>query len=1174
MATCVGEEGLDIGEVDLIVCFDAPKSPIRLVQRQGRTGRRRSGRIVVIVSEGKENQVYQRSQSSKNSIHRAIRDGCKKLDFYRHCLRMVPRHLKPQPYRMHMTVDEFEPGGNTKRKNKNPAGVKTVQSRFSAGGKRGAARGYLNEQELQCWSKELSLSDREFRAVEKSVEKCFSRDVPLLSLEKLKRKTGSGASPRHPGSLDTSYTHFPVSNSANTSGLGNRFSLSLSKWNHFQTAPLLTKVIGHSSASNVLTSCLEFGDLLHSTEGLGASYDLEMLTFLDRRDVKGGEASTSDDEGRGREQEIARGRRRHRRVFVDSSDDEDFVETSKHSKKDKTKSPENVDHNNTAEADDGTRHDLIGEDIGDDRTGPSCGEVSGEGSVVVSETRPPNRAPRSDVVFTASQHVVPKPPTADSFDWIDDLDPSQSSQPCQSSSRPSRPSQPSQQHQDGPNSPAIPDTEDTSDHGESRSGINPSTSEKEESCNLEGLTNCAGSKSDKTAFLTELDDPQDFVFITPKIPPGKRRSRIHHAACNAPDARTETLTRKSPPPALPVPTPTKSTARYSMDLFDDISTQDIFGDMSISASPLNGTSRSKCLGRVSSAKTSLRGSKEAGHSNRISLRSRKYVVGENAAMPIDIGDITVISESDPEEGQAAEGDDDDVMILSPIVLGTPQLPDGRKVADSAHVAGEEEEEEESYMLHCGRRKQRRINFLESPPNSDFQRQADSLHRKNVSSTGDEEVPVISRKKNCPAKRLVNRLSTSDDDDFVPPLRKRLNKSDKRTNLPNRHDECSDRVPLSSSSKQSLPNRKRACDFIEEEAELSQEDSMLCDDMDAQDSYNMDDSFINDNSMLTQYTPTHKPTRARTSAAAKSHDQVDMYKQSLISPKDKIFSKRKCDANRGKYRMAFSQRYHLLNHYMDKAGFRCDSESKKHGFRSRNGKNDRHELCSSGSEAEEMGVAYGEEDLEELSQSWEEDGEEGVAGEGSGAGFLTRDFDSEVQDSCRSKGPNVGVAVSCRGGIRNQRASPLSDSDIEEDISGHISPIGKERKHVSTSKPQGHTMPKALQLSRTLARLPDLQEATRPGGAQLSNIPEVTGPPVTRLPKATRASSLSGSGVAGPSSVSGTRLPGAPPIPRVPNNLLQHSKKGMRTVDMSKYKDIVISPSLLVSELTGIVYSPS
>ena len=31
VSTCVGEEGLDIGDVDLIVCYDVSKSPISLV---------------------------------------------------------------------------------------------------------------------------------------------------------------------------------------------------------------------------------------------------------------------------------------------------------------------------------------------------------------------------------------------------------------------------------------------------------------------------------------------------------------------------------------------------------------------------------------------------------------------------------------------------------------------------------------------------------------------------------------------------------------------------------------------------------------------------------------------------------------------------------------------------------------------------------------------------------------------------------------------------------------------------------------------------------------------------------------------------------------------------------------------------------------------------------------
>jgi Fanconi anemia group M protein len=57
VATSVGEEGLDIGEVDLIICFDSNKSPTRLVQRMGRTGRQREGKIIFLLTKGKEEKV-------------------------------------------------------------------------------------------------------------------------------------------------------------------------------------------------------------------------------------------------------------------------------------------------------------------------------------------------------------------------------------------------------------------------------------------------------------------------------------------------------------------------------------------------------------------------------------------------------------------------------------------------------------------------------------------------------------------------------------------------------------------------------------------------------------------------------------------------------------------------------------------------------------------------------------------------------------------------------------------------------------------------------------------------------------------------------------------------------------------------------------------------------------
>lgn len=48
VATSIGEEGLDIMEVDLVICFDANVSPLRMIQRMGRTGRKHDGRVDIL----------------------------------------------------------------------------------------------------------------------------------------------------------------------------------------------------------------------------------------------------------------------------------------------------------------------------------------------------------------------------------------------------------------------------------------------------------------------------------------------------------------------------------------------------------------------------------------------------------------------------------------------------------------------------------------------------------------------------------------------------------------------------------------------------------------------------------------------------------------------------------------------------------------------------------------------------------------------------------------------------------------------------------------------------------------------------------------------------------------------------------------------------------------------
>jgi len=75
VATSIGEEGLDIGEVELIVMYDASGSPIRAVQRIGRTGRKGVGRCVAIVARGAEQMRLKRAFSRYRAVVSVLQRG-------------------------------------------------------------------------------------------------------------------------------------------------------------------------------------------------------------------------------------------------------------------------------------------------------------------------------------------------------------------------------------------------------------------------------------------------------------------------------------------------------------------------------------------------------------------------------------------------------------------------------------------------------------------------------------------------------------------------------------------------------------------------------------------------------------------------------------------------------------------------------------------------------------------------------------------------------------------------------------------------------------------------------------------------------------------------------------------------------------------------------------------
>ncbi|MDG7012999.1 MAG: hypothetical protein JRN46_02065 [Nitrososphaerota archaeon] len=76
VSSSIGEEGLHVPDVDLVVFYEAVPSEIRSIQRKGRTGRTRPGRVVVLLTEGTADEgYYSRSRRRERAMRKIVSDG-------------------------------------------------------------------------------------------------------------------------------------------------------------------------------------------------------------------------------------------------------------------------------------------------------------------------------------------------------------------------------------------------------------------------------------------------------------------------------------------------------------------------------------------------------------------------------------------------------------------------------------------------------------------------------------------------------------------------------------------------------------------------------------------------------------------------------------------------------------------------------------------------------------------------------------------------------------------------------------------------------------------------------------------------------------------------------------------------------------------------------------------
>ena len=70
ISTSVAEEGIDIPSVDYVILYEPVPSEIRMIQRKGRTGRKHSGEMFILMTKGTLDESYYWSSQRKEKAMR------------------------------------------------------------------------------------------------------------------------------------------------------------------------------------------------------------------------------------------------------------------------------------------------------------------------------------------------------------------------------------------------------------------------------------------------------------------------------------------------------------------------------------------------------------------------------------------------------------------------------------------------------------------------------------------------------------------------------------------------------------------------------------------------------------------------------------------------------------------------------------------------------------------------------------------------------------------------------------------------------------------------------------------------------------------------------------------------------------------------------------------------
>ncbi|PIN77188.1 DEAD/DEAH box helicase [Candidatus Woesearchaeota archaeon CG10_big_fil_rev_8_21_14_0_10_34_8] len=116
VSSSVGEEGLDIPQVDAVFFYEPIPSAVRHIQRKGRTGRHEEGEVVILVAKGTRDEGYRWSAHHKEKrMYRHLENLRKKIQLVKPARKEAPlsSYGSNNNLKINVVVDHREKGSYT-----------------------------------------------------------------------------------------------------------------------------------------------------------------------------------------------------------------------------------------------------------------------------------------------------------------------------------------------------------------------------------------------------------------------------------------------------------------------------------------------------------------------------------------------------------------------------------------------------------------------------------------------------------------------------------------------------------------------------------------------------------------------------------------------------------------------------------------------------------------------------------------------------------------------------------------------------------------------------------------------------------------------------------------------------------------------------------------------------